>query len=145
MLSAVAGQIGTGILVVISQLAAGWMAAFGGLRTEEGRHAMYQILGLRRYLRTVDKATLQRICGNDPEYFHTLMPYALALDSGKAFAKRFGNMRIPQCPYLISDAEKPQTADHWCALMRHIINSMNARRKQLGGEKLLGFFQGLTK
>lgn len=144
-LSAVAGQIGTGILVVVSQLAAGWMAAFGGLRTEEGSHAMYQILGLRRYLRTVDKATLQRICSSDPDYFHTLMPYALALDSASAFARRFGNVRMSQCPYLLTDAEKPVTADQWCALMRRIANTMNARRKQLGSEKLLSIFQGFAK
>ena len=145
VLSAVAGQLGTGVLVVISQLAAGWMAAFGGLRTEEGRHAMHQILGLRRYLRTVDKATLQRICVSDPEYFHTLMPYALALASATAFAKRFGNMRMPPCPYLLTDAEKPVTADHWCAVMRRVANTMNVRRKQLGGEKLLGIFQSFRR
>ncbi len=143
VLSAVAGLIGTGILVVISQLAAGWMAAFGGLRTEAGRHAMHQVLGLRRYLRTVDRATLQRICTGDPEYFHSLLPYALALDSDNAFARHFGNMHQPPCPYLITDGEKPITAAQWCALMRHTANTMNARRKQLGSEKLLSIFQSL--
>ena len=141
VLAAVAGQLGIGILVSLVQLLAGWMAAFGGLRTEAGRHAMHQVLGLRRYLRTVDRETLLRICSNDPDYFHSLMPYALALGADKAFARHFGNARLPECPYLIADWDAPQTAAQWSAVMRRTVNAMNERRKQLSGETLLRLFR----
>lgn len=145
LLSIFAGQFTMGILVVLSQLTAGLMAAFGGLRTEAGKQAMYQVLGLRRYLRKVDRTVLQRICENDPEYFHSLMPYALALDSDAAFARRFGKTRMPACPYLILDSDAPMTAAQWCAQMRRTANAMNARRRQFAAEKLLGFVQGMTR
>lgn len=145
VLGALTGQVGLGIGIVCAQLIAGFMAAFGGLRTEAGRQAMHQVLGLRRYLRTVDRAALQRICENDPEYFHSLMPYALALDSDNAFARRFGKARLPACPYLVLDSEAPLTALQWSEQMRRTATAMNARRRQFAAEKLLDFVQGMTR
>lgn len=125
-----------GILVPVSQLLAGLMAAFGGRRTEEGRQIAAQVLGLRSYLRSVDHQELSRIQEQDPEYFHTLAPYALALGMDKTFAKRFGAHGLPACPYLTTGMDGHRSAAEWSALMRRTITAMDNRRKQLPMERL---------
>ena len=125
-----------GFLVPASQLLAGLMLSFGGRRTEEGRQAASQLLGFYYYLLTADKTDLKRICQQDPDYFHNLAPYALALGMDKIFAKKFGNQGIASCPYLTSGMDGHRSAPEWSALMRKTVAAMDSRRKQIPLEKL---------
>lgn len=136
-LSAIAGLFHVGMTMVACQLLAGLFAALGGRRTSAGRQAMGEVLGLRRYLRTVSKVQLQQICQNNPDYFHQMMPYAMALGVDKRFAKQFGKLPIEQCPYLSTGADSTLRASQWQNLMRRTISAMNTRGQASFLERLL--------
>ena len=133
-LGSLGGKFGFCLLISLCQLLFGLMAAFGGLRTEEGRQVCRQVLGLRRYLRRVDKQELSRILDKDPDYFHTLAPYAVALGVDDAFARRFGKVRLTESPYLTTGSHNTLTASEWSALLRRtvaIMQSTQADRKSV--------------
>ena len=121
-----AGQLMLAVLLVAGQLLAGLMAFFGGRRTREGQQTMAQMLGLRKYLCRVPRDTLQQLSNNDPEYFFTLAPYAMALGADRAFARRFGSHRLPECPYLITRSSSGWDAAQWCQLMRQTASIMDS-------------------
>ena len=143
-LSLIAGQFGIGLGVMLSQWLAGLLAFFGGRRTDAGRQDFAQVFGLRRYLKTVSKEELLRIQNNDPEYFHSLAPYALALGVEQRFARRFGKKRIPACPYILTDLGDG-TAHQWCDVMRRALRTMDRRSKLLQLEKLADLLAMLKK
>lgn len=145
LLSIPAGELALGIGVIVSQLIAGLLAAFGGRRTDLGQQASAQAIGLRQYMKKVSREELQRIQKQDPEYFFTLAPYALALDADKAFAKRFGSDRLPGCPYLTTGLDRHMTALEWSRLIRRTAEQMDARRMHLPIERILGVFHGITR
>ena len=137
------GVGGTVILVLLYLLLAGLMISYGGRRTEAGMQAMSDVLGLRRYLRRLDRSEVERITQSNPEYFFQMLPYALALGVDRAFAKRFGKQPMPRCPYLQLPQVSNMTALQWSTLLRHTVASMDARRQKLRGEKALGILQSL--
>jgi len=143
--SAIAGLFGQGVLVCLSQLLGGLMAAFGGRRTEAGKHAMAQTLGLRRYLCSLPKAEVQRLCEKDPDFFHSMLPYAVAMGAGKTFSKRFGAAKQPPCPYLTSGMDGHRTAGEWYEMMRDAINAMYLRQRRQPVEKLQNLFYRFKK
>ena len=145
ILGLAAQQFLLSLWIVAGLLLSGLMMAYGGRRTDWGRQTTSQVLGLRRYLRTVPKSELQRICSGNPDYFFTLAPYALALGSDKAFARRFGSLRLPGCPYLTSGMDAHMTAEEWSEVMRNTAKLMDARGKQLVTEKLLRLLGSFRK
>lgn len=145
LLSIIVGQFSLGLLISATQLAVSFFLYFGGRRTESGKYAMAQILGLRRYLRTIRKDELQRIIQTQPDYFHTVAPYAMASGCLKAFARRFGKQRLPACPYITLSTENPMTAAQWHSRMEDIIHQMEQRQKQLPKEKLMGLIASLRR
>ena len=145
ILSAIAAQIHIALIIVFSQLLVGLMDAFGGRRTDLGKQVMSQVLGLRRYLRKISHPQLQRILHADPEYFHTMIAYALALGVEKQFASCFGQLRLPPCPYLDMGKDNTMTAAQWSQLMRQVTQQMNRRAQQLSSEQVLGFLHRLIK
>ena len=126
-LSAIAGLLPMGFGLVLTQIFAGLLASLGGRRTLAGRQAMGEALGLRRYLRNVSPEQLRQICQANPEYYHQMAPYALALGVDKAFAKQFGKLPIPQCPYIFTGTDSTLRATQWCSLMRRVYKGMNTR------------------
>lgn len=124
--------------VFTAQLLAGMAAAYGGRRTELGKQSVQQILGLRRFMKSVSRDELQRILTVNPEYFHTLAPYAIALGVEKQFAKRFGNLRIPACPYLTAGRDGHLTATEWAQRLRTVVEAMEDRQTQLFLNRLMG-------
>ncbi len=144
-LSAIAGLFSVGMTMVSCQLLAGFLAALGGRRTLAGRQAMGETLGLRRYLKTVPREQLQQICQNNPDYFHQMMPYALALGIDKRFAKQFGKLPIGQCPYISTGAESTMRASQWAALMRRALKAMNTRGQVGYWERILAVIESFIK
>ena len=121
------------------------MAAFGGRRTEFGRHAACQVLGFRHYLKKMDKQELRRICAGDPDFFHNVLPYALALGMDKTFALHFGNQEF-SCPsYLTYGMDGQKTAMGWCHLMRKVLNCMDRRRRQMPLERFQKILDSMKK
>ncbi len=136
--SLIAGQFSIGLIVLLVQWVAGIMAFFGGRRTEEGKQELSRLMGLRMYLLTVSREELKRICGTDPEYFHKLAPYAIALGVGRQFASRFGKGNCVECPYMSLRTEKISSASQWSDLMERSLVSMNRRSRILPLERLIG-------
>ena len=136
------GVLGSELMVAASvafgEFLAGIAAAYGGKRTELGKQSMQQILGLRRYLKTVERADLHRILRSNPDYYYSLAPYALALGVDQKFAKRFGAVRLSGCPYLTSLMDGHMTALEWSKLLRDAVNTLDARQKRMFMERLLG-------
>lgn len=121
-----------------SQVLGSLAAAYGGRRTDAGKHAAQEILGLRRFMKTVHKEELQRILAVNPEYFHSLAPYAVAMGVDQKFAKRFGGMRMPPCPYLALSRESHMTALEWSQRLRAVVQAMDERQTQLLLDRLTG-------
>ena len=144
LLSCIGGKYGSGFLMSACQLFFGLMAAFGGRRTEEGRQVCRQILGLRRYLRKTNKQELARICEKDPDYFHTLAPYAVALGVDDSFARQFGKVRLTESPYLTTGSQNTLTAAEWNNLLKRTVSIMNSTHSQHTSSKLLSILRTLT-
>ena len=135
LLGLLAGQFGTVLLCCLSQLLAGLLAAFGGRRTQEGRVLMAQVLGLHRYLRKLSTSDLEQIILNNPEYFHNVAPYALALGADRLLARHLGRLPLPACSYLATGNDESMTASQWSNLMRRTAFRMDARAKQMPKER----------
>ena len=134
-----------GILVPLCQLMGGLMATFGGRRTDEGYQAAKQVLGLRKYLKSLKATDLERIMETDPDYFHELAPYAIALGVGKPFAQAFGKQGIAACPYLTTGMDGHRPAMEWCNLMSEAVESMDRRQKQMTMEKMQKLISTIRK
>ena len=134
-LSALAGLFSVGMTMVTCQLLAGLLAAFGGRRTPAGRQAMAEVLGLRRYLKSIPSQQLQQICQSNPDYFYQMLPYALSLGVGKSFAKQFDKVSPGTCPY-ISTGEVMR-GSQWYKRMQQILSAMNTRGQAGYLERLL--------
>jgi len=140
-----AGKFGIALLGCLSQLLAGLLCAFGGLRTDSGRQAMSQVLGLQRYLRTVSSEELKRITDANPDYFHTVAPYALALGVDRQLASHMGKTPLPNPSYLQAASDKQLSAMQWSQLMRQTIAAMDIRFHRLRVERLYNMFHSLIK
>lgn len=144
-LGALAGQFSVALGMVLGQLFAGLLAALGGRRTPAGRQAMAQVLGLRRYLKTLSQTQVDVICRNNPDYFHQMLPYAMALGVDKAFAKRFGKRPIDQCLYVSTGVDSTMRASQWRSMMRRILAAMNTHTESPWQKKLKALIQTLIK
>ncbi len=92
------------LLSLAVQLLCGLAVSLGGRRSTLGAELLEQTLGFRRYLLGLTEKKLRRLLRQDGQYFYRLLPYAEALGCGRAFAARFGALRLEPCDWLESDA-----------------------------------------
>ena len=115
---------------VAIQIVGGFLASFGGRRTEDGRNAMGQTLRLRQFFKKLTPSQIHQLSRDNPDLFFDMAPYALALGCDKAMARRFGNERLSECPYIqVADAHR-LTAQQWSEIMRQILSSMTAHQRR---------------
>lgn len=138
ILGAGSKNMGLGLGMIAFLLIAGIAAAYGGQRTEQGRQTAGQILGFYWYLLRAERGSLLRLQRNNPDYFFSLVPYALALGLDRHFAKRMGPGRLSGCPYLTTGMDGHMNALEWSQVMRRAVQAMDARQKQLPLERLKG-------
>lgn len=139
---ALAGDMGTALGMVLGLAAAGLLLCWGGRRTGQGREVMALALGFRRYLRGKDQQSIARM---QPEYFFTMLPWAMALGCGKGFARAIGKGHWSGCDYVALSGEKNWTAEQWLKKFRQLEKDMNRRADNLPVEKFLDIFQTITK
>ena len=125
-----AGQLLVTVLMVLFQILAGVAVSFGGKRTELGKQALGQILGIRKFMSSADKGELQRLLKANPGYFYEMAPYAMALGMDRRFAARFGRLRIGECSYLIA-GDGVMTASEWATLLRKVVRIMDAKSNRM--------------
>ena len=145
LLGLVTGQANIAAALVFSQLFAGLLLSVGGRRTPAGKQAMEQAMSMRRYFKSISGAELQRISQSNPDYFHQMMPFAIALGADKAFARSFGKEMVGQCPYISGGMDTPMRATQWRAQMRRILEKMNTLPEQTRTEKLIALVESLRK
>lgn len=143
LLSLLVGHFGLGMGMVFAQLLCSFLLYFGGRRTEDGRYSMNQVLGLRRYLRTIRKDELERISASQPDFFHTVVPMAMALGVERSFARRFGKTRLPVCPYITLNTDQELTANQWCDRMNDIVMQMEERNRTMVLERITKYINAL--
>ena len=132
VLGLLSGQVWIPLGCILGQWVLGFFAAYGGRRSELGRHDAGQVLGLRAYLKHLPRDGINRLLQNDPDYFFNMAPYALALGIIRPYADTFGRRKMEHCPYLFTrnDANRT-TARDWGELMRDTALKMDARAKQM--------------
>lgn len=131
-----AGQLLIALSAVAIQLLAGLATAYGGRRSELGRYQACQILGLRRYLKTISREDIHRNMTANPEYFFAMMPYAMALGVDKKFADRFGGSHLPRCAYLTEyRSSGRRSALQWAQLLRYTVDRLDAQKNRMEVER----------
>lgn len=130
LVGALTHSLGRVIPMVIFQYIAGIFAAYGGKRSELGQRVLAQLLGLRRHMTSASAFDMQLLLQKNPDYFHELAPYALAMGVDRQFARRFDSKTpLPDGGWL-KDAPA-MNAQQWAARLRQVADAMNdACRKQ---------------
>ena len=113
----------------------GYFAAYGGRRSDLGRHDAGQVLGLRHYVKHLPRNEINRLLMNDPDYFFNMAPYALALGVINPYARVFGRRNLGHCPYLITKVTVKRTAEEWGHLMADTADLMDHRSRQMQLER----------
>ena len=132
------GEGAVAIFVIVSQILAGFAAVHGSRRTEAGLQARNEIMGLRKYLKSITPEELRRILQNNPDYYFAMAPYAIALGVDKAFARSFGEQPLSACPYLQSNGGAALTARQWNDRLRQVVKVLDERQRKLIWEKIFG-------
>ena len=136
VLGLLSGQVWIPLGCILGQWVLGFFAAYGGRRSDLGRHDAGQVLGLRTYLKHLPRDSINRLLHNDPDYFFNMAPYALALGVIRPYANTFGRRKLEHCPYLFTRNDSGcQTADAWGELMRDTALKMDAKAKQMQIER----------
>jgi hypothetical protein len=138
LLGLLAGIPGIAIATACVQLLCGLAAAYGGRRTDVGRQTVAQVLGLRRYLKRLPPQEAKSLVHRDPDYFFSMLPYAMALGVEKSFAKSFRGRPFPPCSYLTVGVYHRMTALEWAQLARQTAVSLDAQYRRLFLERLTG-------
>ena len=135
ILGLLCGQVWIPLGCCIGQWVYGYLAAYGGRRSELGRHDAGQVLGLRRYVKRLPKEDISRLMRNDPDYYFNYAPYALALGVINPYSRAFGRRKIEQCPYLITKVTGKHTAEEWGHILADVADMMDHRARQMQIEK----------
>lgn len=137
LLGVLCGQVWIPLVSGFGQLLAGYLAAYGGRRSDLGRHDAAMVLGFRRYVKHLPRGDVGRLLSNDPDYFFNLAPYALSLGVLKPFGNIFGRRKLEQCPYLITPVHGKRTGIEWAKLMMQAADMMDAKARKLQLERLV--------
>ena len=128
-------QIWIPLCCCLGQILMGYMAAYGGRRSELGRHDAGMVLGLRRYLKRLPRTEVGRLLTIDPDYFFNMAPHAMALGVLNPYTQVFGRRDL-ECPYLITPVHGKRTAEDWGQLMLDAADMMDTRARRMKIEKL---------
>lgn len=135
LLGLLCGQVWIPLCSSLVELLMGYFAAYGGRRSDLGRHDAGLVLGLRHYVKHLPRSDINRLLTNDPDYFFNLAPYALALGVIKPFATSFGRRKLDQCPYLMTRVHGKRTAEEWGRLMAEAADMLDAKSRRMQIEK----------
>ncbi len=121
ILAAAADAFGLMLLALLLQILGVFVTQFGGRHSDTGRELVRQDLGLRRYLRRLDRESVRRLNGQDGQFFYRMLPFAEVMGVGSAFVKRFGQWRPEPCIWLTDANRRPDSAEEFYALYLEIL------------------------
>ena len=137
ILGILCGQVWIPLGCVFGEFLIGFLAAYGGRRSDLGRHDASQVLGLRSFLKHLTNSDINRLMNNDPDFFFNMAPHALAMGIINPYSKAFGRRMLSQCPYIVSRVSGKRTAEEWGHLMADVADLMDMRARQMQVEKWL--------
>ena len=137
VLGLLCGQVWIPLGCVVGQWFYGYLAAYGGRRSELGRHDAGQVLGLRRYVKRLPKDDISRFLRNDPDYYFNYAPYALALGVINPYSRAFGQRKLEPCPYLAVKVTGKHTAEDWGHILAETADLMDHKARRMQIEKWL--------
>lgn len=82
------------IVVLIEMLVLGILNILMSKRTQYGAKILGQIKGFRRFLETAEKAQLEALVEQNPEYFYNILPYTYSLGVSKKWIKQFETIAV---------------------------------------------------
>ena len=135
ILGILCGQWVIPLCSALGQFVIGYLAAYGGRRSDVGRMDAGHILGLRQYLKKISKEDIHRLMKTDPDYFFNMVPFALSLGVIHPFARNFGSMKLEQCPYLISRVTGRHTAEEWAEMIADTADLIDSKYRQMEVQK----------
>ena len=135
ILGLLCGQIWIPLGCAFGQFLFGYLAAYGGRRSELGRHDAAQVLGLRRHVKRLPRNEVGRYLKNDPDYYFNYAPYALALGVINPYSRAFSGRKIDQCPYLITKTIGKRTAEEWGHILQDTADMMDHLSRRMQVEK----------
>lgn len=122
-------------LMCLFQVLTGLGSVYGGKRTYLGHQVMEQIFNLRHHMRSASDQDMARLLKNNPNYFHELAPYALALGVDRKFARHFDRLRLQECNFLIVENRRQMKASEWAKTLRTVVDTLDAKAKRLPLER----------
>lgn len=137
LLGLVCGAFSVAFWMVLGLWVAGVFLFVSGLRTDLGKQNVALAMGLRKYLRKLPTDTAKQLQQQDGDYFFAMAPYAMALGVGKAFAKRFGDLRLESGAYLQTENDTAMTAREWMRRLQRLMDAMGERARRLPMERLI--------
>ncbi len=95
------------------------------LRTDKGVEAWGRILGLREFIRRVEKERIKRMAEKDPKIFKKVLPYAIILGVARDWAEKVEKeyVEYPGWMSSLSDAEKE--------IIMEMLETLSGRRRIL--------------
>ena len=137
LLGILCGQVWIPLCCSLGQWIFGYFAAYGGRRSDLGRHDAGQVLGLRRYVKRLPKEDISRFLKNDPDYYFNYAPYALAMGVINPYSRSFGQRKLEPCPYLITKVTGRHTALEWGHILADTADLMDHKARRMQIEKWL--------
>ena len=135
LLGVISNEVLLCFLMILLQLCVGLGATYGGRRTLLGHQVMGQIFDLRRHINFGSEQDMVQLLKGNPNYFHELAPYAMALGLDRKFARRFDRLRLQECNYLIVGNRRQMTASEWIRALRSAVDTLDAKAKRLPLER----------
>lgn len=135
ILGLLCGQIWIPLGCVVGQWLYGYLAAYGGRRSDLGRHDAGLVLGLRHFVKRLPKNDISRFLRNDPDYYFNYAPYALALGVINPYSRAFGQQKLDQCPYLVTQVTGKRTAEEWGQILAEVADLMDHKARRMQIEK----------
>ena len=99
---------------------------FGPKRRQNGVDLLSDLLGWRRYLRTLTPETAEQLLTADPQYYYRTLLYAEALGVGKKFSRAFEGLELDECA-LFESGQKP--APREAAVFRRYLGGILANAR----------------
>ena len=135
LLGVLCGQLWIPLGCVFGQFLYGYLAAYGGRRSDLGRHDAGQVLGLRRFVKRLPKEDITRFLRNDPDYYFNYAPYALALGVIRPYSRAFGKRKLEACPYLVIKETGRHTGEEWGQMLADVADMMDHKARRMQIEK----------
>ena len=135
LLGILAGEVPLCFLTCLFQVLVGLAAVYGGKRTYLGHQVMEQIFNLRHHMRSASDHDMALLLKGNPNYFHELAPYALALGVDRKFARHFDRLRLQECNFLIVENRRQMKASEWAKTLRTAVETLDAKAKRLPLER----------